>query len=89
MKTKFKILSIDAWGGTERGSWEWNNWHTIGEIEAIPDTNRKILKLLREEGFLSRGSIGAVEIDDDQYNLVICDRSNHEPLIAIEYGALQ
>jgi hypothetical protein len=86
MKT-FKILSIDAWAGSEPRSWEWNNWHTVGSWNSIPDNNRAILKKMREDGFLNDKSKGRVAIEDDQYNIVIVDRSNNMPLYAIEYGS--
>lgn len=83
-----KILSIEAWGNSRDG-YEWNSWHKIGEVSKkefeILNTNRKILKFLRNEGYLSDMSKGRVLIDDDQYNIVICDRSR-KPLLAIEYG---
>ena len=81
----YKVLSIDAWRGPE-GGWEWNQWFDSGTID-LPDLNtRKVLKAMRDQGFLSTESAGRVEIDDDQYNLVICDRSDHMPVFAIVYG---
>ena len=82
---KYRVLSIDAWRESE-GGWEWNNWFHVGDIDSLPESNRAILKLMRDEGFLTEYSKGRVYVDDDQYNIVICDRSNHMPLFAIEYG---
>ena len=81
-----RILSIDAWRN-ECGGWDWNAWYKVGEIDAIPDTNRKILSALREAGYLSDYSKGRVAVEDDGYNLVIMDKGTREPLFAIEYGA--
>lgn len=81
-----RILSIDAWAGCEPGLWEWNNWYHVGDINNIPETNRGILKHMRDEGFLSEYSKGKVTVEDDGYNLVIIERSNQKPLFAIEYG---
>lgn len=83
-----KILSIDAWRNPE--GWDWNAWYKVGEISKENfeklNTNRKILKFFRDEGYLSSNSAGKCSVDDDQYNIVICDRSNGRPLYAIEYG---
>ena len=85
-KRKYRILSIDAWAGESAGQWDWNNWFHVGDIEELPESNRAILKIMRDEGYLSDQSKGRVSIDDDQYNIVICDKSNNGPLYAIEYG---
>ena len=85
---KLKILSIDAW--RDGSSWTWNNWYTVGELDTKAvniDNNRALLKYMRAEGYLTEASKGKVYIDDDQYNLVICERSNHRPLFSIEYGS--
>ena len=82
-----RILSIDAWRYDD--NWTWNNWFNIGDCNvplAELDTNRKILKFMRDEGYLSEMSKGKVTVDDDQFNLVIINRRTLEPLFAIEYG---
>jgi hypothetical protein len=81
-----RVLSIDAWADGE-GGWTWNNWFKVGTVEAIPDTNRKILRMMRSEGYLSEASKGKVTVDDDGYNVVICEKSTGMPVFAIEYGA--
>lgn len=85
-----KILSIDAWADCEPKTWTWNNWFKIGDIDKEVfeslDTNRKLLKYMREEGYLSETSKGLISVDNDQYNIVFCERSNNMPLFAIEYG---
>lgn len=85
-----RILSIDAW--REDFGWTWNNWFTVDEISLETfqslDTNRKVISFLRNElNLLSESSKGRVRIVDDNYNLMIEDRSNGRPLYAIEYGA--
>lgn len=87
---KFRLLSIDAW--RNESGWDWNNWYTVGEIDTAAvniDSNRALLKYMRDEGYLTEASKGRVYIDDDQYNLVVCERANHRPLFAIEYGGHQ
>lgn len=84
-----KILSIDAWRN-EGGGWTWDNWHAVGNIDRVEfeklDSNRKLIKWMRDNGFLSIDSAGKVSTDDDQHNIVICQRSDMMPLFAIEYG---
>jgi hypothetical protein len=79
------VLSIEAWR-THEGGWTWNSWHKVGEVESVPDTNRGVIKLLRDEGYLSEKSKGRVTVEDDGYNKVVVDRNTREPLFAIEYG---
>ena len=90
MKT-LNILSIDAW--RENNSWNWNNWFLIGtisedEFTEISKSNRKLLKYMRNEGYLSDQSKGKISIEDDQYNIVFCDKRSGRPLYAIEYGRI-
>jgi hypothetical protein len=80
----FRILSIDAW--RYDGCWQWNAWYNVGNIDTLPSTNRSILKLIRDEGYLTEYSKGRVCIEDDGYNIVICDKGDRRPLYAIEYG---
>jgi len=84
-----RILSIDAWGNNRDG-YEWNNWYKVGEISLAEleklKTNRQLFRWLRDNNILSEFSAGKVSTDDDQYNIVILDRSNNQPLFAIEYG---
>lgn len=82
------ILSIDAWHDGE--GWTWNQWWKVGEIDlatlATLTNNRKILRYMRAEGYLSADSAGLCAVNNNQYNLVICERSNMMPLFAIAYG---
>lgn len=80
------VLSIDAWRGCD--GWEWNNWHTVGRIDvSVCDLPaRALLKVMRDEGYLSAYSAGRVAVEDDGYNVVIVQRSDNMPLFAIAYG---
>jgi hypothetical protein len=80
------ILSIDAWYDGE--SWTWNNWHRIGscDVSICDMETRALLRWLRTEGYLGAGSAGLVAIEDDGYNVVICERSTGMPVIALAYG---
>ena len=82
------ILSIDAWA--EPVGWTWNNWFKVGTISKWDfeklNTTRKVLKYMRDEGYLTDNSIGKCTVEDDQHNLVVCDRKDCRPLYAIEYG---
>lgn len=84
-----RILSIDAWADGE-GGWQWNQWYNVGEIsgECLTWSNRKLLRYFRDEGYIKFDTNGKVTIEDDQYNLVVMERSNRRPLFAIEYGNL-
>lgn len=89
---KFKLLSIDAWADGE--SWTWNEWHTSGhyrESEYGPLTNDSAMTYFFENVFntssLSRDEItAAIELEDDQYNIVLKRKEDQRPLWAIEYG---
>lgn len=84
----YRVLSIDAW--RYDGGWQWNQWYLAGHVyrhDIDGQSNRHILRVLREAGMLSQQSAGRLRIEDDQYNLVVCDRSNGEPVCAIEYGS--
>ena len=87
-----KILSIDAWRGDE-GSWDWNNWYTVGNItrEQLQglNTTRKLLKWFRDEGYLSPESAGKIRVDEDGYNLCILEKSINRPIFAIETAGFE
>jgi hypothetical protein len=83
------VLSIDAWRDCGNG-WTWNNWHKVGRIDvSVCDLPaRALLKVMRDEGYLSAYSAGRVAVEDDGYNVVIVRRSDNMPLFAIAYGEL-
>lgn len=85
MKQKYNVLSIDAWGNQNDG-YEWNNWFNVGSIEIdINSSELSIMQTMFDAGYITDSNGGYV--NDDQYNLVICDSETHEPLFAIEYGS--
>jgi hypothetical protein len=83
----FRILSIDAWRNGP--GWDWNKWCHVGDCPAhVADLSpRRLFAWMRDNGYLNARSIGKVELEDDMYNVVICERSTHRPIYAIEYGA--
>ena len=85
-----KVLSIDAWAGEEEGMWDWNNWFTVGEISKADfeklETDQDYASWFYDEGYTATDSLIIVSIEDDQYNVVVCDAENNRPLVAIEYG---
>lgn len=89
--TEVTILSVDAWRNGP--GWDWNQWYNVGKIDLATletlKTNRQILAYMRREGYLSEASAGKVGVEDDQYNIVITERSNGRPLFAIAYGEAQ
>jgi hypothetical protein len=91
-KTKYKILSIDAWrsGTKEEPSWDWNNWYIINtyhESEYGELTEETALLCFADKLVISLDELKTkAYINDDQYNLVLMDKLDHRPLYAIEYG---
>lgn len=84
---ELNILSVDALHDGQ--GWSWNAWYKIGTIDKQTfeslDTTRKLLKWMRQEGYLSDYSKGRVVVEDDQYN--ICFQEwNGRTVFAIEYG---
>jgi hypothetical protein len=89
--TMFKLLSIDAIKSPE-GQWEFNNWHELEEgiwFDYSSQTPRKIFAALRRMEYLNEFSKGRVFLEDDQYNLLICEKATRRPIFALEYGSLQ
>ncbi len=95
----FRILSIDAWADccgcdhtdeSEERCWTWNEWHSIGHAEQLPESLEDAFKALSEAGYvdlptaLSRAA--EFEIEDDGYNVVVLDKESQRPLYAFEYG---
>ena len=82
----FKVLSIDAWAGNEPNSWDWNNWYNAGTVDIDINASKDvILQAMLDKGFITQ--IEGGDVEDDQYNLVIVDKSTREPIFAIEYGS--
>lgn len=84
-----KILSIDAWADDER-DWTWNNWHSIGDISKTEFESLKDEKAFRHwfkrNGYTRTANKRIVSIEDDQYNICLCNAKNGRPIYAIEYG---
>ena len=82
------IINIDAWGDKE--GWEWNDWCKCGEISKEEFEKLKTEKdyrlFFRNAGYTTTADKKRIRIDDDQYNIVVCDAKDHRPLFAIEYG---
>lgn len=83
------VLSIEAWADGE-DSWTWNNWHKVGTapLATCDLPPAEIIAFMIAEGYLHDGAADRVEVDDDQYNMVIIDADTLEPLFALEYGAV-
>lgn len=85
------ILSICGWN-YGKCEWGWNAWTYLDATApsiCLEWSHRKILKYLRNDlQLLSERSKGKVAIEDDGYNLVVINKNTHEPLYAIEYGAI-
>lgn len=82
-----KILSTNAY--KYDGLWQWDNWRDTGlraPLEFMEWSTRRRLKYLRNIGLLSDFSKGRAYLEDDQFNIVVVERSNHRPLYAVEYG---
>ena len=88
IKHKYTLLSIEAWRDNADG-WFWNNWFKIDTLYLSDEQvkPRQLFKLLRELGILLDTSKGKLYLDDDQYNLVICNKGTREPVLALDYGS--
>jgi hypothetical protein len=88
---KARVLRINAWRKCDKGG-DWLDWRTlpVGRIDvSVCDLPaRALLKVMRDEGYLSAESAGRVAVEDDGYNVVIVQRSNNMPIYAIAYGEL-
>ena len=84
---ELNILSVDAWHDGQ--GWSWNAWYKVGTIDKATfealGTNRKLIRWMRDEGYLAHNSQGLVRIEDDQYNICFQER-NGRTVFAIEYG---
>lgn len=85
-----KVLSIDAWGNKKEG-YDWNNWYTVGNIDKADfeklKTDKDFRLWFKHNGYTTNAIARHSIIEDDQYNIIICDAKTHCPLFAIEYGA--
>ena len=85
-----RILSIDAWADNEPKTWQWNNWFHIGDIDKacfeLLKTDKQIAEWFFNNGYTTNADMRKIYIDDDQYNIVICEKKTMMPIFAIEYG---
>jgi len=82
----FPVLSIDAWGNQEDG-YDWNNWHKVGLIDLdLNQPDQNLIQTMIDAGFIRLEAIDRVEVEDDGFNIVFCDKETSEPIFAIEYG---
>lgn len=84
-----RVLSIDAWGN-KRDGYDWNNWFYVGDItktdfEALK-TDKQIAQWFHKNGYTTCSDMRQITIEDDQYNIIICEKKTGKPLFAIEYG---
>ena len=87
-----RIISIEAW--KDESGWFWNDWYKIGSISTQDlrklDTNRKLIKYMRDSHYLSHYSKGRISVNtSDEYNILFENKNTGEPLYAIEIGALE
>lgn len=83
---KYMVLSIEAWPSMEEGSWEWNSWHRVGELELTLSELDNPIEIMIKEKFLKESARERAELEDDGHNVVIVDKETREPIFAIEYG---
>ena len=85
--TKYRLVSIEAWRGYD-GGWDWNTWHTVEDGVYLGNdiTARRLLKFMRQSGWLTEKSKGRVRIDwhNEMMNpmIEILDKNTGEPLLA-------
>ena len=85
-----RILSIEAW--KDEFGWVWNDWYKIGSISTQElqklNTNRKLIRYMREAHYLSHYSKGRISINyTDESTILFENKNTGEPLYAIEVGA--
>lgn len=83
---KWEVRSLDVWGNARDG-FEVNDSSRVGSIE-IPEgaTDRDVLKILRDENYLSTQSSGLVKIDhqsSDESHMDIVERRNGKPVFQL------
>ena len=79
---KYEIRSIEAWREPD-GGWYWNNSYVIGSLVFEEPTTRRILRVFREEGYLSEESKGRATVWTDGEMFEIQDRRTGEPVFAL------
>ncbi len=81
--TKYRLVSIDAWRDCD-GGWTWNNWFTVEDGVYLGNdiTARRLLKFMRQSGWLTDESKGRVRVDWEWDIIEIQDKNTGEPLLA-------
>lgn len=82
---KTELRGIDAWRD-EDGGWTWNDSWVIEDGIYILEselTPRKILRYLRQWGYLTESSKGRVQVVNDGDIIEILDKNTGEPLLAL------
>lgn len=85
--TKYRLVSIDAWHDHD-GGWQWNQWYTVEDGVYLGNdiTARRLLKFMRQSGWLTEKSKGRVRIDWHgemcEPFIEILDKNTGEPLLA-------
>ena len=82
---RFELREVDAWQDPE-GHWIWNESYTLADDLIFHETDfdpRKILKALRNWGYLSPASKGRVRVVDEGDLIEIQERSTGRPLLAL------
>ena len=96
MRETFRVLSIDAWAdccGCEcdennQTCWTWNNWFNFGtyDVQELGELNEKNAKAYFQAQLKDGVNFDdKFDIDDDQTNLVMVNKKNRMPVLAIEY----
>lgn len=82
---EYRIVTVEAWRCD--GNWTWNSSSTIGETNDITEDElnnpRKVLKWLRDAGFLDESSKGKVSVDNDGFVVEVQRKGTKEPILAI------
>ena len=85
--TKDRLVSIDAWHDHD-GGWTWNQWYTVEDGVYLGNdiTARRLLKFMRQSGWLTEKSKGRVRIDWHNEMcepfIEICDKNTGMPVFA-------
>ncbi len=81
--TKYRLVSIDAWRDYD-GGWTWNQWYTVEDGVYLGNdiTARRLLKFMRQSGWLTDESKGRVRVDWEWDIIEIQDKNTGEPLLA-------
>lgn len=84
----YKLVSIDAWA--DEGSWVWNNHFLVEEGIYIAEdsdllgNSRKLLKWMRDQGWLSEESKGKLAVDWSDLDVIeIVNKNTREPYLAL------